>query len=74
MVSTPSWDISIVVSLKVLGLFLIYNNDLNCAIKYYSVHHFADDTNLLNYNNSVKRMNKQVNQDLKNSNKLAECK
>ena len=27
---------------------------------------FADDTNLLNYNNSVKRMNKQVNQDLKN--------
>ena len=32
----------------------------------YSAHHFADDTNLLNYNNSVKRMNKQVNQDLKN--------
>ena len=27
---------------------------------------FADDTNLLNYNNSVKRINKQVNQDLKN--------
>ena len=26
----------------------------------------TDDTNLLNYNNSVKRMNKQVNQDLKN--------
>ena len=33
--------------------------------------HFSDDTNLLNYNNSVKRMNKQVNQK---SNKLAECK
>ena len=31
-----------------------------------SVHHFADDTNLLNYNNSMKRINKQVNQDLKN--------
>ena len=31
----------------------------------YLVHHFAKDTNLLNYNNSVKRMNKQVNQDLK---------
>ena len=30
------------------------------------VHHFADDTNLLNCNKSVKRMNKQVNQDLKN--------
>ena len=26
---------------------------------------FADDTNLLNYNNSVKMINKQVNQDLK---------
>ena len=47
-------------------LLLIYINDLNCAIRYCSVHHFADDTNLLNYNNSVKRMNKQVNQDLKN--------
>ena len=31
-----------------------------------SVHHFGDNTNFLNYNNSVKRMNKQVNQDLKN--------
>ena len=53
---------------SVLGqfLFLIYINDINCAIRYCSVHHFADDTNLLNYNNSVKRMNKKVNQDLKN--------
>ena len=53
---------------SILGplLFLIYINDLNCAIRYCSVHHFADDTNLLNYNNSVKRMNKQVNQALKN--------
>ena len=60
---------------SILGplLFLIYINDLNCAIRYCSVHHFADDTNLLNYNNSVKRMNKQVNQDLKNI-KLVECK
>ena len=47
-------------------LFLIYINDPNCAIRYCSVHYFADDTNLLNYNNSVKRMNKQVNQVLKN--------
>ena len=53
---------------SILGplLFLIYINDLNCAIKYFSVHHFPADTDLLNYNNSVKRMNKQVNQDLKN--------
>ena len=47
-------------------LFFIYINDLNCAIRYCSVHHFTDDTNLLNYNNPVERMNKQVNQDLKN--------
>ena len=30
------------------------------------VHHFAGDANLLNCNKTVKRMNKQVNQDLKN--------
>ena len=48
---------------SILGplLFLIYMNDLNCAIRYCSVRHFP-----LNYNNSVKRMNKQVYQDLKN--------
>ena len=53
---------------SILGplLFLSYINDLNCAIRYYLDHHFSDDTNLLNLNNSVKRMNKQVNQDLKN--------
>ena len=53
---------------SILGplLYSIYINDLNCAIRYCSVHHFVDDTNLLNYNNSVKRMKKQVNQDLKN--------
>ena len=53
---------------SILGplLFLIYINDLICAIRYCLVHHFADDTDLLNCNNSVKRMDKQVNQDLKN--------
>ena len=30
------------------------------------MHHFADDTNLLNFNNYVKFINKQVNYDLKN--------
>ena len=47
-------------------LFLIYMNDLNFAIKYCKVHHFADDTNLLNFNNSIKKINKQVGHDLKN--------
>ena len=34
---------------SVLGLlpFLLYINDLNQAIKFCKVHHFADDTNLL---------------------------
>ena len=34
---------------SVLGplLFLLYKTDLNQAIKFGKVHHFADDTNLL---------------------------
>ena len=47
-------------------LFLIYINDLHVEIKYSEVHHFADDTNLLNFNSCVKSINKQVNYDLKN--------
>ena len=63
---------------SILGplLFLIYINDLNFAMKYHKVHHFADDTDLLNFNNSFKKIKKQVGQDLKyfwyclNSNKI----
>ena len=53
---------------SILGplLFLIYINDLHAAVKYSEVHHFADDTNLLNFNSCVKSINKQVNYDLKN--------
>ena len=47
-------------------LFLIYINELHVAIKYSEVHHFADNTNLLNFNSCVKSINKQVNYDLKN--------
>ena len=53
---------------SVLGrlLFLIYIKDLNTAIKHCKVHHFADDTNLLYINDSIKKLNKTVNFDLKN--------
>ena len=44
----------------------LYINDLNLAIKHCKVHHFADDTNLLYTNNSIKKLNKFLNKDLKN--------
>ena len=52
---------------SVLGplLYLLYINDLNQAIKFCKVHHFADDTNLLCLSNSIKKLNKPVNADLK---------
>ena len=52
---------------SVLGplLFLIYFNDLHFAIQNSKVYHFADDTNLLCIGDSSKKMQKQVNADLK---------
>ena len=52
---------------SVLGplLFLLYINDLNQAIKFCKVHDFGDDTNLLCLGNSIKKLNKLVNADLK---------
>ena len=58
-------------------LFLLYINDLNQAIKFCKVYHFADDTNLLCLSNSIKKLNKLVNTDLKhlvnclNANKIS---
>ena len=46
-------------------LFLIYINDLNQAIKFRRLHHFADDTNLLFVDNSLKKINKHINHNLK---------
>ena len=52
---------------SILGpvLFLIYINDLNDAIKCCKVHHFVDDTNLLHFNSSTKKLNRLVNLDMK---------
>ena len=64
---------------SVLGplLFLLYINDLNQAIKFCKAHHFADDTNLLCLSNSIKKLSKLVNAELKhllnwlNANKIS---
>ena len=42
-------------------LFFIYINDLNLAIKNFQVHHFAADTDILNINKSLNRLNKLIN-------------
>ena len=42
--------------------FLIHINDLK---KFFKVHHFAEDTNLLYLGKSVKKLNKLLNIDLK---------
>ena len=58
-------------------LFLLYINDLNQAIKFCKVHHLADSINLLCLSNSIKKLNKLVNSDLKqlvnwlNTNKIS---
>ena len=44
----------------------MYINDLNQAIKFCKFHHFADDTNLLHFNKCIAKLNKLVNQDMKN--------
>ena len=62
---------------SVLGplVILLYINDLYAAVKYSEMHHFANDTNHLNFNSCVKSIKKQVNYDLKNlSNWLKENK
>ena len=51
---------------SVLGplLFLIYIYNLNEAISHSIIHHFADDTNILFSQKSLKKINKYINHDL----------
>ena len=52
---------------SVLGplLFLIYINDLHLSIKSSTVYHFADDTSLLQIDKSYKKIQQNLNHDLK---------
>ena len=55
-------------------LFLIYINDLNKAIKYSDEHHFADDTNLLPPDKSLKKIHRHINHDFAAIKHLAQGK
>ena len=46
-------------------MFLLYINDLHLCIKNSSSYHFADDTNLLCIDQTIKKIQKKVNLDLK---------
>ena len=52
---------------SVLGplLFLLYINDLHNSIRFSSPFHFADDTGLLNIQDSIRGINKTLNKDLR---------
>ena len=42
-------------------LLLIYINDLNCAIEFSYIRHFADDTNILYRYQSLRKINQIIN-------------
>ena len=46
-------------------LFLIYINDFHITIRHCKVLHFADDNNLLNFNECPKKLHKYLNLNLK---------
>ena len=52
---------------SVLGplLFLIYINDMSRVIQHSEMHHFADDTNLLYSSNSMTKISRYINHELK---------
>ena len=47
---------------------LIYINDLNNAIKFSSIRHFVDDSNILYRNKSLRKINQRINFGLRNFN------
>ena len=51
---------------SVLGplLFLIYINDMNHSAKKCTLHHFADDTNLLSSDKNIKKLKNRMNKEL----------
>ena len=52
---------------SVLGplLFILFINDLHKNVEFSTVHHFADDTNMLLVEKSLKKLNRHINRDLK---------
>ena len=52
---------------SVLGplLFLLHINDLHNSIRFSSLSYFADDTGLLNNQDSISAINKTLNKDLR---------
>ena len=55
-------------------LFLIYINDLEKAIQYCKVHHFADNTNPFHTSKSVNKLKKLVNREMKHFNNWLSAK
>ena len=52
---------------SVLGplLCLTYINDMSKVVQYSEMNHFADETNFLYQSNSIKKVNRYINHDLK---------
>ena len=46
-------------------LFILFINDFHKTVKFSTVHHVVDDTSLLPNENSLKKLNKRINRDLK---------
>ena len=45
---------------------MIYINDVNDAMKFCKVHHFADDTSLVLFSKSANKLDKYIKIDMKN--------